>query len=548
MPPGPRPTKRAPTFVPQVSKLEGMSSVTDKPMARANAHLASARYAEAAGAFRAVLHIDPQAFQAHFGLADALVGRGQPVEAVAGLITAAESCNANDDHAAALTLYGKALAIDPSRLELHLDVAMAEAALGREDSAQARLENLAEIYMQAGRTDEAAEMYRFLASWDEADEQDDDDDDAGEETAYSVEPGPQPEPEPEPRPAPEPQPAPTAAADPTPQHFPPSPPPMGAGVPHQVVSTETVMVPTILITPDGQLLDLSDPSRTVASSVAPADVTLSPALIEVAQSKPIDLVDEASMAAVEGTVVAFPPPPPELPPGTENTGSHNREDLEAAVAAAMDNLSQIEEIQEEDKTLMMQRPILPRRKTVTTPAAPKRPATPPAPAAATPPAPAATPPAARTSDGKLRLRPAPRPRAAEAPKPPSEQPTLIAKRMKPRPAPPQGARPVATPRREPVAPAKAPARKAARPVPSQNRKPLRPRPRPSAAKPRPAPPTGAATPAAKPVRPHNPLVDRLRRRAGLGKEGRPAAQPRTTRSRPTEPISVRKGRPGEDED
>ncbi|MCA9651409.1 MAG: tetratricopeptide repeat protein, partial [Myxococcales bacterium] len=144
-----------------------MSSPTDKPLARAQAHLASARYAEAAGAFRAVLHIDPREFQAHFGLADALVARGQRAEAIEGLIQAAEACGQQDDHAAALTLYGKALSIDPGRLELHLDVAIAEAALGRDEAAQARLENLAEIYMQAGRTDEAAEVFRFIASWEE---------------------------------------------------------------------------------------------------------------------------------------------------------------------------------------------------------------------------------------------------------------------------------------------------------------------------------------------------------------------------------------------
>ncbi len=42
---------------------------------------------------------------------------------------------------------------------------MAELALGRMEAAQSRLEHLAEVYMQAGRTDEAAEVFRFIASW-----------------------------------------------------------------------------------------------------------------------------------------------------------------------------------------------------------------------------------------------------------------------------------------------------------------------------------------------------------------------------------------------
>lgn len=533
-----------------------MSSLTDKPLARANEHLASARYAEAAGAFRAVLHIDPHAFQAHFGLADALVGRGQPGTAVEGLVEAAESCTTQDDHAAALTLYGKALSIDPSRLELHLDVAMAEAALGREDAAKARLENLAEIYMQAGRTDEAAEMYRFLASWEAEEEEqeaeDDDESDLPAPRSPSAGPGPA-----------------SADAQAPAAHSPPSGPPAAhppvgasAGVPLQVPTTETVVVPTILITPDGELLQLSVGAQTDEVPTTKSGDTVPPELIEAVHSKPIDLDDITGLHQVEGTVVAFPPPPPALSEEAKAAGAeHSREDLEAAVAAAISNLALLEE---EDETVIMQRPIMPRRRRVL-PA--------PRPAPASPPESASPPPkpnAARGADGRLRLRPAPRPKAAppaQAPAPaatpsPAAGARPPARSASPRPrtaTPPPGAagRPPAPPGRPRTAtPPPAPGRPppsgvrprtatpppgATRPTPADGRPrgAPGPRPRPSPAGRHPSPAGATAPP--KPVRPNNPLVERLRRRAGLQQEGATgrAAKPIGVKTRATESISVR---------
>lgn len=560
-----------------------MSSLTDKPLARANEHLASARYAEAAGAFRAVLHIDPTALQAHFGLADALVARGQRTEAVDGLVEAAEACNGHDDHAAALTLYGKALAVDPGRLELHLDVAMAEAALGREEAAKARLENLAETYMQAGRTDEAAEMYRFLASWGEEDEGDegdehdehddaqeyDDEDDALEDPASALLASPAPPP-----------------AHPT--HAMSSP----SGVPRAVVSTETVMVPTILVTPDGQLMQLPIDAQAARTAGDDPD-TLPPELMEAAHSQPIDLADDEPIESVEGTVVAFPPPPPELTDEAKAAGAErSRADLEAAVAAAMDNLVLLEE---EDETLVMQRPVLPPRRKRVAPLARPRVNTPSdgagaggkvrvqrAPRPAAPPRPAGPPPKTGAA------RPAPGPGGAPSRSaPPTGRPGRPGAPGRPGgpppsrgaapggPPPSRGAQPGGPPPSRAAAPGDLPPRTAAsggppphtaaggsRPGPGPSRGPgpgparasgpargtaSRPA-SPSGARPGPGPrpsssdavPPGA--PMSKAVRPNNPLVERLRRRAGLQRENSGVAaqaRPTTTGVRPTEPISVR---------
>jgi Tetratricopeptide repeat len=137
----------------------------DLPMARAQAHLAGARYPQALGAFRAAIAIDPKVAAAHLGLADALVAQGRRSEAVEGVVAAAEVFATRDEHADAICLLDKALALDPSRVELHLDLAMLEEAMGRHDAAVMRVEWLAERYMDEGRTDEAVELLRFLTSW-----------------------------------------------------------------------------------------------------------------------------------------------------------------------------------------------------------------------------------------------------------------------------------------------------------------------------------------------------------------------------------------------
>lgn len=199
-----------------VSNPVMMSRPTDKPMARAQAHLAAGRFAEAAGAFRAVLGIDSSVVPARLGLADALVARGQRGLAADGLVEAAETFNERDQHAQALILYGKALAIDPGRMQLHLDVALLERTMGRREDAIARVEGLADRYMGMGRTDEAAEILRFAASW-EAEPAEHEPDDACTVVARNPL-------------------ARARAARPAPQ-----------------VHTETVVCATVLIRPDGSL-------------------------------------------------------------------------------------------------------------------------------------------------------------------------------------------------------------------------------------------------------------------------------------------------------
>ena len=142
-----------------------MSRLTDKPMARAANHLAAGRFPQAIGAYRAVLGIDPGEYQAHVGIAEAEAARGNLEGAMEGLLAAAEAYGEDENYIAALALFGHALGMDPTRLELHLDVAIYESAAGHHAAAIERCEALAEMYVRAGRRDESEEIFRFLASW-----------------------------------------------------------------------------------------------------------------------------------------------------------------------------------------------------------------------------------------------------------------------------------------------------------------------------------------------------------------------------------------------
>lgn len=125
-------------------------------MARAAAHLSAGRFAEAEGAYNAILSIDATEYRAHLGLADCSCGRGRTDDAVSRLSEQAQSYAASGSMRAAFALITKALAIAPERLDLHIDVAELEAADGRAHMAAKRLENLARTYQASGQAEEAA--------------------------------------------------------------------------------------------------------------------------------------------------------------------------------------------------------------------------------------------------------------------------------------------------------------------------------------------------------------------------------------------------------
>jgi len=134
-------------------------------LARAGAHLSAGRLAEAEGVYRAVLNIDSGEFRAHLGLADCAMGSGRMDDAVELLADGSQQYAEVGEMRPAFALMTKALAIAPSRLELHIDVAELEAADGRAEMAALRLENLARTYLAAGQEEEAELVLEAAAAF-----------------------------------------------------------------------------------------------------------------------------------------------------------------------------------------------------------------------------------------------------------------------------------------------------------------------------------------------------------------------------------------------
>jgi hypothetical protein len=484
-----------------------MSRPTDKPMARAQAHLAAGRLPEAIGAFRAVLGIDPSFMTARLGLADALAARGQRSVAVEGLVEAAERCAEHEQHEPALLLYGKALAIEPSRADLHLDLAVVEHALGRKDDAIARVEVLAERYMTMGRTDEAADLLRFVASWE---------DEGKELEAKPLEPFDDHEFEEATVVARNPLLSAPRAAKPAPRV-------------QQPASTETVVRATVLVRPDGTLW-FGDEASSDVPEIDEAELTVARAV-----SAPIvlDEIEEADPDADMETRVA-------IAPSFENEKTIARADaslLEASRALIERRRSaapaRAGAPSPTPKVVVATRPGVP-------PSPPSKPKVVVAARPGVPPSPPSKPKVVVATDARMQVARAPRPAAAPpARTEPRPTPSVAASRPQPRPQPPASARPTAP---SPVASrpqAQAFARPAAQPA-------SRPAAQPTAAQgfSRPTPPPVSRPAAIEPAMTGaaasttGPLVDRLRKRAGIGPEV--AAVPRNTKGLGTEPIVIRR--------
>ncbi|MBX7081326.1 MAG: hypothetical protein K1X88_19145, partial [Nannocystaceae bacterium] len=144
-----------------------MTPPTSRPLARASEHMAAGRFAEAAGAFRAVLQIDASEPQAHEGLGHCARARGHNGDAFEHFVRAAGLWRERGEDETALGCYTQAVASDPSQLDVHVDIAELEAAMGRTEQARMRLEGLAENYLAGGRTDDAAAILEFVNQWDD---------------------------------------------------------------------------------------------------------------------------------------------------------------------------------------------------------------------------------------------------------------------------------------------------------------------------------------------------------------------------------------------
>jgi tetratricopeptide (TPR) repeat protein len=111
------------------------------------------RHAAALQQYRAAIDIDDDP-RAHLGIAKCLVANEQRDAAVQYLVERGREAS-EDRPQIAYRLLGTAVRLDPSQLELHVELAELELARGDSEAARTRLLELARIYAETDREDEA---------------------------------------------------------------------------------------------------------------------------------------------------------------------------------------------------------------------------------------------------------------------------------------------------------------------------------------------------------------------------------------------------------
>ena len=121
---------------------------------------------EANALFHAITMLEPRKYEGYLGLAECAERRGHADDAVEILVTAAGQLADQPSPAAGYILLGKALKLDPGRLDLHVDIARLQAKDGDVYGARSRLEQLAAAYIHLGEWGEAQNVLAFAAKWD----------------------------------------------------------------------------------------------------------------------------------------------------------------------------------------------------------------------------------------------------------------------------------------------------------------------------------------------------------------------------------------------
>jgi hypothetical protein len=119
------------------------------------------RLEEADALYHAVAMLDEDRHDGWLGIAECAQRRGKNTEAVRILVAAAERFAEQPSPAAGYILLGRALELDPTRLDLHLPIAQLQARDGDVHGQQ-----LASAYIHAGAWRQAQEVLAFAAGWD----------------------------------------------------------------------------------------------------------------------------------------------------------------------------------------------------------------------------------------------------------------------------------------------------------------------------------------------------------------------------------------------
>ncbi len=125
------------------------------------------RESDAEALYRRAISAAPQDPRAHVALAKLRAARGEGALAIDALVEAArEVAQTAIDPDPIYSMLGVALELDPDRLELHVDLAEAQAAAGDVHGAQLRLTELAKTYFALQRHEEARDIIEFANAWD----------------------------------------------------------------------------------------------------------------------------------------------------------------------------------------------------------------------------------------------------------------------------------------------------------------------------------------------------------------------------------------------
>lgn len=132
----------------------------------ANRALGEQHLEEADALFHAITMLDEERHEGWLGIAECMQRRGRVGEAVKILVAAAQRLADQPSPAAGYILLGRALELDPARLDLHLPIAKLQAKDGDVHGARSRLQQLASAYIHKGAWVEAQEVLAFAAEWD----------------------------------------------------------------------------------------------------------------------------------------------------------------------------------------------------------------------------------------------------------------------------------------------------------------------------------------------------------------------------------------------
>ena len=137
-----------------------------KALEKAERFAAKGQHDRAAREYRAIAENEPSDIRAWLILADCLVRCEDKAQAIETYLRVAATYTEQREAQKAVAVYRQILNIDPSRLDVHFQVAMLNRSIGRNAEAVQGFEYVGQVQLQAGQIDDALDCYRLAAESD----------------------------------------------------------------------------------------------------------------------------------------------------------------------------------------------------------------------------------------------------------------------------------------------------------------------------------------------------------------------------------------------